>query len=144
MSNFELHSRLRDDCHQLGRLSACHLLLHRNSAVPWFILVPETDVIELFELESSLRQRVSRECDAVARFLRSEMGARKTNVAAIGNLAPQLHIHVVGRSPDDPCWPAPVWGNLPHGGGYSNERLAQLQSRLVSSLDLRAEPGAGE
>lgn len=124
-AGFELHPQLLADCHQVGRFALSHVLLHRNASLPWLILVPEVnaDVRELYELDGHSRRVLDAEIDALARYLKHSLGAQKINVAAIGNLVPQLHIHVVGRHPGDPCWPGVVWGNLPPGPTWDPEKI---------------------
>ena len=131
MTTFALHPRLLQDCYRLGELSATHLLLHRNAAVPWFILVPETDQDNLLDLPIQQRDAVLGDCKRVSDYLTGSRGCAKVNVAWIGNLVPQLHVHVIGRSPDDPCWPMPVWGHLKAVEAYTAERIEVLQSALL-------------
>jgi diadenosine tetraphosphate (Ap4A) HIT family hydrolase len=128
-----VHPRLLEDCHWLGRFAVSHVMLHRNAGVPWFILVPQVDpgVIELHDLDALQRRLLDEELDTVARFTKAEFGARKLNVAAIGNLVPQLHVHVVGRHEGDPCWPRVVWGNLPEGPAWPPERVAAIAEALA-------------
>jgi len=128
-----VHPRLLEDCHVLGQLELCRVLLHRNSSVPWFILVPDVaaELIELHELDAGARQRLDAELDLVARFTKERFDAAKLNVAAIGNIVPQLHVHVVGRRPDDPCWPGVVWGRLPAGPAWPEATLAALADELA-------------
>lgn len=134
MSDFELHPRLGADCHRLGRIGHCELLLNRNAAVPWFILVPHTGVLELFDLDPPLRAELEAAGDALARWLKRRFGCDKVNVAAIGNLVPQLHVHIVGRRAGDACWPLPVWGHLPAGPDYGELEIAALESDLAGIL----------
>lgn len=133
MAGFELHPRLLEDCHRLGRFALSHLLLHRNAGLPWLILVPEVagGVSELYELDPPSRRELDEEIDTVARCLKRSLGAQKINVAAIGNLVPQLHVHVVGRQPGDPCWPGVVWGNLPHGPAWAPEQLREIVGAMA-------------
>jgi len=112
MTEFTLHPQLLTDCHRLGRLPVTHLLLHKNAAVPWFILVPETDLGNLLDLPCGQRDAVLADCKRVSDYLTGTRGCARVNVAWIGNLVPQLHVHVIGRGPGDPCWPRPVWGHL--------------------------------
>jgi len=132
-----VHPQLEADTHRLGRVGSGTLLLHRNAALPWFILVPDTGVSELHQLDSPLRQTLAADQDALAGYLQDTLGCHKVNVAAIGNLVPQLHVHVVGRRRDDPCWPGVVWGRLPAGPDYPAERLQALRAELAAVLDLR-------
>ena len=73
---------------------------------------------------------------AVAAFVKNTLGWPKVNFGAIGNLVPQLHLHVVGRRPGDACWPAPVWGNLPEGETWAPTRVEDLVARLVATTGL--------
>lgn len=138
MPRFQLHPRLVEDCHRLGRFRLSHLLLHRNASLPWLILVPETTdgAGELHELAPADRQALVEEVDAVARAVKGLPDVQKVNVAAIGNLVPQLHVHVVGRHPGDPCWPGVVWGNLPSGPAWTAEDIAGMVAAVARSRPL--------
>jgi len=133
VAEFVVHPRLLADCHQLGRLALCRVLLNRNATVPWFILVPEVgqEIVELHELDGTRRQQLATELDLVARFTRARFDIAKLNIAAIGNIVQQLHVHVVGRHPDDPCWPGVVWGSLPAGPAWDPATLQDLVERLA-------------
>ena len=138
MSPFQLHYQLRLDCHAIGRFDFCFVLLHRNAAVPWFILVPETEVTDLLELADDMQVQALQEARTVANFIKAELGFAKINFAAIGNVVPQLHLHVVGRRPGDPCWPAPIWGKLADGPAYDEERIAEIIRMLSQTCALRS------
>jgi len=140
VGDFEIHKQLLADCHQLGQLGRCHLLLHRNAAISWFILVPETDVADLLDLPEAERTHVMDRAVAVSRFVKENLDYPKVNFASIGNVVPQMHLHIVGRRPGDACWPAPVWGNLDNGENYTPEQLANLREQLISHIDLHIEP----
>lgn len=127
---FEVHQQLRADCHFMGRFASAQILLHRNSLVPWYIVVPEANVRELHELRGSQRQDLDDLLNRLACFVKTYHQCEHTNVAAIGNRVPQLHIHVVGRWEGDACWPDVVWGNLPEGPQRSGEQLETLQAEL--------------
>lgn len=134
MSGFWIHSRLEADCHRLARLPTCHVLLHRNAVLPWFIVVPEVDVIELCDLAPRDRGALDTAIDRVSALIRAEFPATtKLNVAAIGNLVPQLHVHVIGRHPGDPCWPDVVWGNLAATGDWPDHRVRELAAALAEA-----------
>ncbi len=135
--SFSLHHQLTADCHILGRFEICQLLLHQDAALPWFILVPETDCDNVLSLEPKILDIVMRECQRVNCFVIDQLGYKKTNFAAIGNLVPQLHLHVVGRRETDPCWPAPVWGNLNSASRYSESQLLNYQSNLARVCHLQ-------
>lgn len=140
MSRFEIHAQLVADCHRLGRLELCHVLLHRDAALPWFILVPETGAQDLLELAPATRDLAVAEAAAVSGFVKKDLGWPKVNFAAIGNVVPQLHLHVVGRRPGDPCWPAPVWGRLETADRYSRSEVQTLIDRLTATMGLRTGP----
>ena len=112
MSNFTIHPQLLADCHLLGSINSGYLLLHRNAALPWFILVPNTRCQDLLDLPDDVREQLMTDARRVADFIKTQFGLSKINVAALGNVVPQLHLHVIGRDPADACWPNPVWGNL--------------------------------
>ncbi len=128
--SFEFHPQLVEDCHVMGRLTECHVLLHSNASIPWFILVPETNVADLLDLPTEQRDRIMEECALIGRFIRQRSQSPKLNFGALGNLVPQLHLHVIGRHPEDPCWPNPVWGNLQESGTYSENLLKEIQQEL--------------
>ncbi|MFP4517455.1 MAG: HIT domain-containing protein [Desulfovibrionales bacterium] len=130
MMDFNIDSALRQDCHILGRFPACHLLLHKNATIPWLILVPETMVTDLFELKDSVRARVLDECGLAAGIVRSHFRVSRINFAQIGNLVPQLHLHVVGRFEGDACWPAPVWGSPCPRKEYTEDEIRSLKLAL--------------
>lgn len=126
MSEFTIHQQLCLDTHYLGRLRLCHLLLHKNAVVPWFILVPETDVVDLLDLPEKFRRTPIEEAAVISAFVKQTFGCAKVNFASIGNVVPQLHLHIVGRTPADPCWPAPVWGNLRATRDYSHAEIGVI------------------
>jgi len=130
---FELDARLQQDCFRLGRLEFCHLLLLDNAAVPWFVLVPETAFTEICDLPIAQQHELLLETTAVANFVRETFVTNKLNVAAIGNIVRQLHVHVVGRRADDYCWPGVVWGTVPPER-YTDERLAQIRTNVARNL----------
>lgn len=133
MTAFTLHPQLAADCHVLGDLSATHLLLHRNGAVPWLILVPETDLANLLHLPQVQRDRVLVDCKRVSDYLTGVLGCTRVNVAWIGNLVPQLHVHVIGRQPTDPCWPKPVWGHLDQARDYAPAEIAAIRAGVLGA-----------
>lgn len=139
MTPFTLDPRLDHDCFTLGTLCGLHLLLMNNRKVPWFILVPETAATELYELEPVLREKLSHAVDALSRFTKERLHAEKLNVAAIGNVVSQLHIHVVGRVATDFCWPKPVWG-APGGAPYDADEVRHLVDALTTHLPTAFSP----
>jgi len=139
----QIHSQLLADCHHLGQLAACDVLLNRNAALPWFILVPDTRLDDVLDLPDEHRQAVVEECAMISAFIKQVLGFDKVNFAGLGNVVPQMHLHVIGRSSADPCWPQPVWGNLPGGEAYALEQLREWQQSLVKMAGLTPVALAG-
>lgn len=136
--SFELHEQLRKDCHVLGRLDAGYLLLLDNALVPWFVLVPETDKEEFYQLDAELQQRVLDGINRVSVWIEEHLEVDKLNVAMIGNKVPQLHIHIIGRRKDDYCWPGVVWASSEKKPYHDNE-ISTLRQQLVSALSLTTD-----
>ena len=132
-SRFELAAQLRTDCHVLGRLPLSHVLLLDKREVPWFILVPETGVIELCDLDDTEHAQLQREVNALCRCVRARFQVTKLNVAAIGNIVSQLHVHVIGRHPQDPWWPHVAWGQT-SAGGYADAEVSDIAQRVAAEL----------
>ncbi|MFT4590065.1 MAG: diadenosine tetraphosphate (Ap4A) HIT family hydrolase [Limisphaerales bacterium] len=130
MNEFQINERLRADCVVLAKLDLSHLLLMNNSLVPWFILVPETEAVELYDLSREDHARLTDEIRLVSRFVESEFEVEKLNVAAIGNIVRQMHIHVIGRRTDDFAWPGPVWGR-PEKEAYSDQRIKTIRDAIA-------------
>lgn len=132
---FTLDQRLQQDTLLLGDFPLCRLLLMNDANYPWFILVPRRDeVSELFQLDAQEQQQLWRESTELAEVLKDTFKADKMNVATLGNVVSQLHMHVIVRRKDDPAWPAPVWGKQP-AKPYSDEQVAALRSKLRMALD---------
>jgi len=112
MNEFILDQRLADDCHELGMLELCKVLLMNNASVSWLILVPQCSATELTELNEADQAVLLAEINKIAGFLESIPAVEKLNIAALGNVVSQLHVHVIGRNSEDACWPDPVWGRL--------------------------------
>lgn len=132
----DIHPQLLADCHYLGSLPACALLLHRNPALPWFILVPDTHLADVLDLPEEERRKVLADCAAVSVFIKRELGFGKVNFAGLGNVVPQMHLHVIGRHDEDACWPQPVWGRLPDAGVYPPEQVQAWQAMLAGLASL--------
>ena len=139
MEASQIHSQLLADCHNLGSLPATQVLLHRNAALPWFILVPDTRMKDVLDLPDEHRKMVMTDCAGISSFIKQTLGFDKVNFAGLGNVVPQMHLHVIGRRPGDNCWPGPVWGNLPDGGEYTRATLLAWQSDLQKMLSLVPE-----
>lgn len=133
MTHFTLDPQLQKDCFTLGTLGDSLLLLLNNALVPWFILVPHTEAVELFEMDRDSRLALQRDTDALAAFVKPTFACDKLNVASIGNLVSQLHVHVVGRRRDDFCWPGVVWGR-PEREDYTDAAVMEIAAALLAQL----------
>ncbi|MFT5692909.1 MAG: diadenosine tetraphosphate (Ap4A) HIT family hydrolase [Oceanicoccus sp.] len=108
---FNLHPQLSEDCFLVGDLPLCRVLLANDKNYPWLILVPRREgVREIFQLQASDQVLLMSESSSVARILNAHFNADKMNVAALGNMVPQLHLHHIVRYKIDVSWPKPVWG----------------------------------
>lgn len=132
---FTLHTQLAKDCVVLGDLPLCRALLMNDAQYPWLILVPRrADVAEVFQLGAIDQQQLWSETSSVAAALAGHFRADKMNVAALGNVVPQLHVHVIVRYQGDAAWPRPVWGvqpAQPYADAALAERLLDLEALLV-------------
>jgi diadenosine tetraphosphate (Ap4A) HIT family hydrolase len=109
---FLLHPRLAADTAFVADWSLSRVLLMDDARYPWLILVPRrAGVTELFDLANEDRATLTEEVSRAARALKAISGALKINVGALGNLVPQLHVHIVARNEGDAAWPGPVWGH---------------------------------
>jgi diadenosine tetraphosphate (Ap4A) HIT family hydrolase len=135
-TRYELHPQLAADTYPVASFALCELRLMDDANYPWLVLVPRLpDARELLELEREQRRLVTDEIDRAARALRDAFQPYKLNVAALGNVVPQLHIHVIARYENDPAWPAPVWGRVaarPYTPEALAERVALLQEILLT------------
>lgn len=127
---FNLDSRLANDTLLIGDFSLCRLLLMNDRQYPWFILVPRREeVCELFQLDAADQQLLWQETTALAEVLKDTFSADKMNVATLGNMVSQLHMHVIVRRKGDPAWPAAVWGQHP-ALPYSADEVAAIRQKL--------------
>ena len=127
---FSIAPPLLADCHKLGQRNNIHYLLHKNALLHWFILVPETNETLLLKLDEPLLNTCLTEAKIVNDYLIHTLKYPHSNFAHIGNVVSQLHLHVVGRSSDDACWPQPVWGNLTESTAYSQADIQHIISGL--------------
>jgi len=133
---FQLHKQLESDCFTIGRFALSRLLLMNDNQFPWLILVPEVaDITEIYQLTKQQQGVLIEESSYLAEQLRTVFNADKINIAAIGNLVPQLHIHHVVRYRSDKAWPAPIWGKF-SAVAYTGQELTETISKLKDSLIL--------
>jgi len=131
---FELHPRLAQDTLLVGDFPLCHLLLMNDANYPWFILVPRrADVREIFELENRDQQQLLKESSQLSQVLNKLFQADKLNIAALGNMVPQLHMHHIVRYQTDQAWPNPVWGLFPTQP-YTERARQEICAGLIDHL----------
>ncbi|UCO97059.1 HIT domain-containing protein [Metapseudomonas lalkuanensis] len=131
---FALDPRLQQDTLPIGDFPLCRLLLMNDAHYPWFILVPRREeVSELFQLGADEQRQLWQETTFLAETLKDTFGADKMNVATLGNVVSQLHMHVIVRRREDAAWPYPVWGRHP-AVAYSSEQVAAIRAKLRMAL----------
>jgi diadenosine tetraphosphate (Ap4A) HIT family hydrolase len=131
---FALHPRLAQDTVEVARLHLCRVLVMNDRRFPWLVLVPEREAVrEIYELAPADRavlvEEIARAGEVLARLFQPD----KLNVGALGNLVPQLHVHVVARRATDPAWPGPVWG-FGAAVPYEERELAEIRERIAGAL----------
>ena len=130
---WSLHPQLAADTVPVCDLALSRLLVMNDANFPWLILVPRrggvSEIIDLGADQSVLMNELA----MVSRALKDETGCDKLNVAAIGNMVPQLHIHVVARRKDDAAWPKPVWGAVPRRA-YEADALERFVTAIRSRV----------
>lgn|SRR5690606_811811 len=132
---FELDPQLAADTLPMGDFPLCRLLLMNDAQYPWFILVPRREeVSEVFQLSGDDQRQLWKESVELAEVLKDVFAADKLNLATLGNVVAQLHMHVIVRRKEDPAWPAPVWGRHP-ASPYTAEQVAQIREKLRLALD---------
>jgi len=131
---FKLDPRLDNDTHFIMALPLCDALLMNDARYPWVILVPHiTGLTELYQLSAAQQQQLTIESNTVAQKLAELVSADKMNVAALGNVVSQLHIHHVARYQGDETWPDPVWGKgdtVPYSGEECEAVIEQLKQQF--------------
>ena len=128
---WSLHPQLEKDATPVGDLPLSRVLAVNDANFPWVLLVPRrTGASEIIDLAEPDQARLTTEIARAASALKSITSCDKLNVAAIGNVVPQLHVHVVARRIGDAAWPRPVWGAVPakpYGAGELARFIAALR-----------------
>ena len=111
---FTLHPQLAVDCLILDDWPLCRILRMKDRNYPWLVLVPRrASMREIIDLDLSDQHALLREICRACRSIQAVAHTDKLNVAALGNVVPQLHVHVIGRTTTDAAWPRPIWGVVP-------------------------------
>lgn len=132
--SWSLHPQLERDTVPIGDLALCRALLIDDANYPWMLLVPRRPgIVEIIDLPDSEQGQLMAEIAQTSRAMKAATGCEKINVAALGNVVPQLHVHVIARIRGDAAWPKPVWGAVP-AIPYKAAALAALLSELRQRL----------
>ncbi|RUR36985.1 HIT domain-containing protein [Vreelandella populi] len=135
MNDFNLDQRLDADTFPLADLPLCRVLLMNDARYPWVILVPrQNHISEVAELSEADQAQLWREATQLGSVMKTLFEGDKLNIATLGNVVKQLHVHVVVRKHEDATWPAPVWGNG-SAEPYALEPLANLRDQLIAHID---------
>ncbi len=111
MAGFLLDSTLENDTLAVGQLPLCRVLLMDDRRFPWLILVPmRAGLREIIDLDATARAVLMEEITATSNALQACFNPDKLNVAALGNMVPQLHVHIIARFVSDAAWPKPIFG----------------------------------
>jgi len=133
--DFALHERLAADTITLADWPLCRVLLMNDANYPWLILVPRrAGLTEFHAVAADDRSTLFDEITRASLALTSGFTPDKINVGALGNMVPQLHIHVIARFRSDPAWPGPVWGKqppVPYEPGVLQERIETLKAAFA-------------
>ena len=133
---FELHPRLAADTVEVCELELCKVLLMNDENYPWLILVPmRENTTEMHQLFKDEQYKLMDEIAHVAATVEAFTDADKMNIGALGNMVPQLHIHVIARFKDDPAWPNPVWGAQgarPYDEAHLRDLSVTLREKLTN------------
>ena len=130
----KLHPQLEKDCIIIGEFTLCSLLLLNDANYPWFILLPNRDnITEIHQLATADQQQLLKESMFFSQCLEKAFHPDKLNIAALGNIVPQLHIHHIARFITDASWPAPVWGKVTPIT-YTNTQLRDTKKQLLKFL----------
>ncbi len=139
--DFVLHELLVKETYEIADWPLCRVLLMDDTHYPWLVLVPRLpDLSDLDQLDDKTLKVCMHEVVQASRRLKGLTKAQKMNVASLGNLCPQLHIHIIARFRNDVAWPAPIWGKVPRSpypattGVFGNMPVKEMLGRLRSSL----------
>jgi diadenosine tetraphosphate (Ap4A) HIT family hydrolase len=133
-TSFLLHPQLVQDTIELADFPLCKLLLCNDSAYPWFILVPKVaNTSEIYQLDWQQQQQLLNESSLLSELLMQVFAGDKMNVAALGNMVEQLHVHHVVRFKTDSQWPKPIWGQQA-AKPYSEAEITVLKEKLLPQL----------
>jgi diadenosine tetraphosphate (Ap4A) HIT family hydrolase len=132
---FELHPQLAADTVFVADLPVCRVLLMKNALFPWLLLVPaRPNIRELFDLSPADYETAMREVREVTIRFAKLTGGYKMNVATLGNVTPQMHIHIIARFKDDAAWPMPVWNCTKQAKFYSEQAQESMSAKVLGAI----------
>lgn len=131
---FQLHPQLKQDSIAIGQFNLSELRLINDNQYPWFVLIPKRpNISEIYQLSETDQQLLQQESSLLAKSLAELYKADKMNIAAIGNMVPQLHIHHIVRYKTDIAWPTPVWGRF-DAVPYTEQQLEKILKQIKNIL----------
>jgi diadenosine tetraphosphate (Ap4A) HIT family hydrolase len=137
MSTFVLHPQLEKDSELITELDLCAVRLIKDANYPWLILVPQVaNIKDVIDLSDKQQQVLWQESAMVSQILKHLFTPDKLNIAALGNMVPQLHLHHIVRYQHDVSWPNPIWGQVPLKA-YTNEKLAERVDLIQTEIKTR-------
>ena len=133
-SAWSLHPQLKKDTIDIGDLPLSRVLVIRDANYPWLLLVPRRpEAVEIIDLDEVAQAQLMTEISRAARALKEVTKCDKLNIAALGNMVPQLHIHIIARRTNDAAWPRPVWGvapAVPHDAEAVQHFISALRRKI--------------
>jgi diadenosine tetraphosphate (Ap4A) HIT family hydrolase len=139
MTIFVLHPQLEKDSELVTELRLCSVRLINDANYPWLILVPQVaDIKEVIDLSDAQQQMLWQESAVVSRALKHLFTPDKLNLAALGNMVPQLHLHHIVRYQNDLSWPKPIWGQV-QAKPYSEQKLAEQINLIKTEIAARSD-----
>lgn len=133
-STWSLHPQLQKDTIDIGDLPLSRVLVIKDANYPWLLLVPRrADTVEIIDLDEVAQGQLMTEINRVGRALKETTQCDKLNVAALGNMVPQLHVHIIARRTSDAAWPRPVWGVVPplaHDAAEVQRFISELRRKI--------------
>lgn len=130
---FKLHADLKRDGIEIGTFALCRVLLIDDATYPWFVLVPQVSGLrDTIDMTPEDHAKLWQESKLFGTAIMQIFGGEKLNVAALGNMTPQLHIHHIVRLASDPAWPGPIWGVKPLKA-YTNFAVDEIREKIFTT-----------
>ena len=131
--SFKLHKKFLKSSHHITDLQLCSIRLNNNSKFPWLILIPKINKItDMSDLNSKDQILLMKEIIYVSKIIKKLFKTSKLNVEKIGNMVPQLHIHIIARSKKDSTWPLSVW--VVKGKNYTKATLSIMTQKVMKAF----------